>query len=324
MTASLVGAEGRRKWSLTRDREGHRDYLLVSLVKTTDNDDGPATVLATPGLPAVGDSWTYGNDIDGFALCHPDVRITPTRHDEPHRLWIVENHFRTLPMERCQDTPIEDPLLEPDKISGSFIRFTREATRDRFGNFILSSSHELIRGPQVEFDDSRAQVRITQNVSDLQLPTLTQFVDTVNDAPLWGLPKRTIKLSEPTFERRYRGICEIYYTRTLTFDIDFNTFDRKALDEGTRVLKGRWSAGCVAGSVWTTNFGVDPNDVSDFMKFVDCAGNPIENVILNGAGEPITSPLGTGIGAGGAGPAYIQVEKYAESNFLLLNIPTTL
>lgn len=295
MTATFLGRIG---WSMDRSEEGHRDYRLLSRVGTTDPEDGPAIVFGCAGLPAVGDAWAEGNDSDPWAFCWPTMKISPLFEGEKQQVWQVENLFTTRPFRRCQDTPVEDPLLEPAKIGGSFQKYTQEAKQDRHGNPVLSSSHEPLRG--VEQDFNRPSVQISVNTSALELDVFSAMVDHVNDADLWGLPPRCIKLSDVSWERVYYGVCYPYYRRTMSFDVNFNTFDPKIPDFGSKWLKP----------------GGDPSNPYDFIVFKD---DQDENthIPLDGAGLPV--------GYYGAGDQHIfNFELYPEANFLLLGIPTDL
>jgi hypothetical protein len=279
--------------------------------------------MNTAGLPTIGSVWNFDSDTDFDAFCTPFLRVTPIRSKKPNKYWIVENQFTTRPMKRCFDTEIEDPLLEPDRIGGSFVKYTKEATEDRFGEKLKMSSHEMIRGPQAEFDANRPTVWIEQNVADLDLDTFSDMVDTVNDATLWGVGARKVKLSNVSWERLYKGICDFYYQRRFEFDIDFSTFDRTVVDEGDKVLNGKW-----VGADWTLvdiADGVPPDkeNPNHFMRAIDRAGNPM-HVLLDGNGEPLDvadSPTGT---ATVSSPVGIDIEYYPESNFLELGIPTLL
>lgn len=288
------------EWSLTRDKEGHRDYKIKWLVRSTDSADGPLTIANTSGLPAIGATWTFGNDSDSWAFCWPQWSIRPVLDEEISEYWTVEQLFSTKPLHRCQDTDIENPLNEPDTISGSFTKYTTEATHDWNGDPILSSSKEQIRGSVVERDSNRPTVSIGKNLLALPLSTFAPMIDTVNDATLWGLPTRCVKLSNVSWARNLYGTCTFYYTVTYEFDIRYDTFDRTLLDEGTRYLAP----------------GGDPTDPEDYLV---CKDKNDENtrVILDGAGGKWPGPPAT---AGTIGP----VEFYGESNFLTLGIPTSL
>lgn len=323
MTAQLVGTFGRMGWDGKVDTEGHREYHITFLVKA-DVLDGPQVVMNTPGLAPIGFFWAYGNDWDPWAICRPDrkIAIHQEKKGDPNRFWTVEQTFSTKPTGRCQDTTIEDPLLEPPKVSGGFVKYTEEATHDRWGAAIKSSSHEMLRGPNVEFDHNRPTVRIEQNVSLLQLNVFSAMVDTVNDDWLWGLSARKIKLSNASWTRKVLGVCDYYFTRVFEFDVDFRTFDRDLVDEGTKAF-GRIKSDSNPPD-WEIPAGWDRCNPLHYTRYKDQTGENAR-VLLDGNGNPLQTAgsLCTGTGEG-TGLTTIHVEYYDESNFLLLGIPTVL
>ncbi len=284
---------GPLEWSMTRDEEGHREYKLVNLVNCSSKFDGPSVAINCPGLPLPGSAWIIGNDVDFWVWCRWGATVTPVITKEPNYWFTVEQTFSNKPADikrqRCNDTPIEDPILEPNKISGSFTKYTEEAFIDRFGKPITNSAFEQIRGPQIEFDRNHPTIKIEQNVINLGIELWGPMVDTVNDSRMWGLPRRTIKLSNVSWERKFYAQCYKYYTRTFEFDIKTETFDRDLLDEGTKVLSGRWSAN--NSRVWElldvleNGIPVPPNPRNPlhFDKFKDPKNNPCR-CILNGFG----------------------------------------
>lgn len=332
MTTILL--DGPRKWSLERDVEGYRTYKLRLRVMC-DPEDGPLSALLTPGLPLLGTPWVIDNDLDLWVWCTPQVTVEQEAPEgEPNTAFDLDFTFSNKPpqaeRQRCNDSSIEDPLLEPPKTSGSFINYTEEGQKDKFGDPIQSSSHERFTGPQNEWDAGRPNIRIEQNVASFYQAAVLpgQLLHNLNDSPLWGFGVRCVKLSHATWERKYHGLCYVYYTRVLEFDVNVNTFDRDLLDEGTKVLQGHWDAETGAWVLENVG-GFRPNkdNPAHFMRAVDRNENPI-NVVLNGAGLPadtwyIDDRFGTGtLATGGAGT--IHVEKYSDNNLLLLGIPTTL
>lgn len=312
--------DGQRTWSLVRDAEGHRTYKLKLRAVTNTPYDGPAIVSNTPGLPLPGAFWVVDNDVDLWAYCQPEASVTPVlgEDDGPNFYWDLEFTFSTKPpdttKQRCNDFQIEDPLLEPQKISGTFVNYVEEAQFDKNGSLILSSAGEPYRGPGVEFDAGRLTIHIEQNVPFLQLPLVASMYQTLNNAPLWGLPARCIKLSNFSFERLFFGACFLYYRRIFDFDIRFDTFDRVLLDEGNLIKRGRWVTDPddpdYGGYIVDPGADLDPSAVK---RAVDLYDNPIR-AILDGTGAPINKFNPT--------PGQILVQKYQESNFLLLGIPT--
>lgn len=323
MTATLKGPYS---WKATRDRDGSRTYKVKYLV-LCDKLDGPQQATLAPGLPTVGSTYALDNDADLWAYCMPDLDVTPVVEGEPNEQFFVECTFSTRGMPRCNTSEVGDPLLEPQQVSGSFTRYSTEAVRDRFGNQLVNSAFEQLRGPQVEFDANRPSVKVVQNVASLGLATFSPMVDTVNAYTLWGLPPRTIKLSSASWERKYQGACTAYYTRTFEFDINYNTWDKVLLDEGTKALYGEWAdvAGTAGGSYWKLkNIGGSPPNRFNPAHFVRVKDRNGENmrVILDGKGVPFDAD-NTTTGTGDDQVGLIYVQYYQESDFLLLGIPTS-
>lgn len=244
MAAEVLGP---LEWTVDKDQMTHRDYTITWLVETDDPDDGPTTVLSAAGLPTIGTQWNFGNDFDPWALCWPNARCTPVLTGEPNLRWIVENKFSTRPLMRCMDTQIENPLAEPYRVSGGFFKKTKLVDKDQFGNPVRSSSQQRITGGVMEFDDNRPTVRVGFNQLFWPGALYADMVDSVNDAPLWGLPARCVKLSNGTWTRNMWGVCNFYFTVDYEFEIQYEldddgnlvkTWDRKVHDKGTRCLTG--------------------------------------------------------------------------------------
>lgn len=344
-------ALGARTWEGTRDSEGHREYKVEHLVIGAYGD-GPALALQASGLPAFGSTWSFFNDLDIWAWCRwgpTSVKPYAKSGGEKHRFWLVQQTFSTNPAgsnggkgggsgkpdgntKSCKEIQVEDPLLEPQKVSGSFTKYQEEAARDRFNRPIRNSAFEMIRGPKVEFDKGRGTVTIEQNVAMLQLSLIGYMTDTVNDAGLWGLPRRCVKLSSVSWDKKYYGSCYAYYTRKFDFECamirDPDTgaissgFDRILEDEGTKCIKGRWDT--VAASPTYGQYIREPTALyenpADFIRFKDFNGEN-STVILDGFGSPYDA-TGLTPGTDDDTPGSISVQKYLEANFLLLGIPT--
>lgn len=287
-----------QSWKLTVDEEGWREYNATWRIKTTNVADGPAVVLNAEGLPYVGSYWEFGNDRDVWSFCSPECTIAPMYDDEICDLWTVEQTFTNKPRKRCQESAIEDPLNEPPDISGSFLKYTKEAYEDVYGNIITNSANELIRGAQVERDANHPTVSIRINQGSLGLANFASMIDCVNDTPMWGLAPRMVKLENVVWARKLYGTCSYYYTLAFEFKIDFRTFDRFIVDEGSRTLLSGGTAG----------------NQEHYTKKKDKAGEPIR-ILLDGNGRA----LGPGLS-----PVVLQKRLYYEQNLFLLGIPSTL
>jgi hypothetical protein len=131
------------------------------------------------------------------------------------------------------------------------------------------------------------------------------MANTVNDAILWGLPPRCILLSQVSWERKFYGICFYYYTLHLTFDINYDGFDRDLVDEGTKVLNGQWDP--VTGNwVLIPINGQPPNyqNPQHYRRWKDRVGENMKG-LLNGAGLP--AGVSIGVGTGSANVFYLSI-----------------
>lgn len=297
MTLRVVGP---RRSEVDVDDEGHRTYKMVTRIESDNGLDGEAAVLAFEDLHQVGDFWEKfdadGNviDVDVWAFCTAGVKVRPAPEikNGPVRHYDAEQTFSTKPppqnQRRCQDVKIEDPLMEPPKVTFGYSKYTEEAVKDRFGKFITNSAFEQLRGPQNEWDDNRSSVTIEQNVATAylghQLPRL--MANMVNAFPLWGLPARCIKLVPQPTERAFYARCNLYYKRKLEFEINPKTFDRDLLDEGSKALNGRFDG--TTGLYTLVDIGggpPDPTNSSHYTLFQDRNGNPCR-CPLDGNGLP--------------------------------------
>lgn len=275
---------GQKRWNMERDAEGHRFYHITYHVEA-DVTDGPANVLLTPGLPTPGAYWNVDGDVDLGAYFNLESEVKPLVDNEPNTEWEVTLVFTSKPLKRCYDTQF-DPLTEPMILSGSFSNHHKEITTDRFGKPILTSSHEQIRGPQVEFEVSYPIVKIKQNVLALQLSLLKAVIDKVNDAPLWGMLKGEIRLNSVSWEQKFYGTCLVFFERTFEFHIKDGGHDRDILDEGSKVLNGHWHPTNGEWVLDNINGKVpDHNNPTHFIDFPDRQNNPIRGV-LDGKGKP--------------------------------------
>lgn len=309
MTAVLLG---RTHWGGGRNVDGHREWDITHLVGTTNSNDGPSSVMVTPGLPTIGSAWIVGNDFDTWAFCTPEmtIRTFQTQNDAGF-YWSVQQRFTTEPQNRCQDTTIEDPLSEPHEISGSFVKYSKEATEDKDGKKIENSAFERMTGRILEVDDNRPTVSISKNFLTLPLTLFTDYIDTVNDEELWGLGPRKVKLSAITWRRQLYGVCSFYYTINYDFDINFNTHDRMIQEDGTLVL-GK---------------GGDATDPDDYIKYKNKKDEEIRVTYLkyDPEDEDDEKEKRGRLWDKVEDNQHIQTVKlYQENNFLLLGIPTSL
>lgn len=295
----MAVALGRIGWGLNRDKEGHRSYNIKWLVQAAATSEGPYSILNAAGLPTPGTPWAFGSDSDPWAFCSPECEVRPVIEKERSDLWQVEQNFTTKPMKRCQETPIENPLMEPPQIEGSFLKFIRAAIEDWTGTPIENSAKELITDPEiVDKDEGYPTVLITQNVLTLDLELTTSLMHKLNDAEMWGMPAKHIKLSDWRWQRLLYGVCDYFYRVSYEFEVNTEGFDRVMYDIGTQYLAD----------------GGNPDNQEHYVKYVDRNGE-LSKCYLDGNGAllPVGDPK-----------VQITVPLYEPENLFLLGIPAVL
>lgn len=298
---------------LSRDERMHKVYKVsheVEVDNFTNIGGTESPVLGVPeavlaalgadGLPAPGDAYTFEEVPDDWVYCLPNAEVyaKPGQKPGPKRVYIVEQQFTSRAIERRIDTDREDPLLEHDVFDFGTNSFTEEAVFDRFGHRIQYSSHEAIRGPQNEWDMGRVSINVEHVSASLDLDQVGEFMNCVNDAPIWSASiARCLKLSRCTVKQlfwkfttyyRFNYGFELWIRRDDPLAAPSSGWDRDVLDEGTKVLRGRWqNFGTPTVPVWSWVLvgNPNPNNPGDFVRYQDVNGN-LTRVILDGAGRP--------------------------------------
>lgn len=304
---------------LSIDKEGIRTYTITFLVVTTDIGDGPEVVANTPELPNVGvtyssfaSDWTGKgtlNDADPWVWCTPELEARPHRQvdNEPTTHWEVTTKFTNAEQTRDNTNTVQNPLLEPNKLSGNFSLKSIATTKDKDGDLIQTTAFEPIK---VDRDDAHAQIIIERNKGTIDLSTITPLINKVNNATLWGLATRKVKFNEYSWRELRYATNTKYYRERLVFGINPNTWSRDDIpNKSKKTINGGWIEGVFSA------FTTDVNDPSKYIRAVDKQGNPTEYFLNKTTGEPSSSST----------PTYLDtVHLYGETNFASLGLPATL
>lgn len=302
---------------LSRDEKGQRTYTVPFQVETDTTPglaEGPQAVLTAAGMPVPGSLYFIGSDFDPWAYCTRKVEVEPDPSipmtpGGPVKFYIATYEFKSPGSADPGELPnctgdIENPLFQPMVIRRSYSDYTEEMTRGISGPF-RNSSHEPIRGPLAEFENTRMIVTIEQNLLDPEDDLLDELNNTVNQDVLWGKPRRSVRFVVKDVQRLFYGTCFRYYKRILEFRVRTRTdpvtgvlsgdWDRDVDDLGYRALNGRWLATAVAGRRWQTypvpgytgTPNPNPSNPSHFVQIPGPDGLQLSApMMLNGAGLP--------------------------------------
>lgn len=295
-------------WSHSRDIEGYRDYELWWLIQAENTDaghiDDPATIANTAGLPAVGSSWSdlpFINGQDDWAYCSPEYEVEPygVNQGEAPQYYLYKARYTNRPLKRCSTTSIENPILEPPVVTGSWVDRKRIPHVDRNGLPYRSSTGEPLAGAETEIDDSDWEITISFNSLTIPSGLVNSLRHHLNDAPLWGFPIGTVKFSKYSFARRLYGTCNYYYNNVMSFSIR-GSWTQYLADKGYMMLKD----------------GGDKNNPDDWVRAVDSYDSPLPLMRLDVFGKPIVSDDQT--------PSTIERDPYPLGNLLALGIPASI
>lgn len=324
---------GPMSWGLRSNRLGYRDYDVTFRVKVDPALDGPYCAFNCPGLPEAGDIWDLESCVDGAAFFTKEREVKQVGPTWDNQYFDVRCVATTSPVSDCYTDNYDDPLAIPDRVRIQTVTYSHEARFDRFGDPFVNSAWEQYRGKQVEFDAHRIRIYIEQNHDDLDETVVESLMHTLNDMTLWGFPPRTVKLSEFDAEPKYYRDCQKYWVRKFIFDVAFD-FDRCLLDEGTKVLRGKWDTNPTSPTYGQYVLGkmidpgtlelvdVTPDDPRHFIRYKDWHGENTR-VILNGRGKPY-DPEQITPGTDDDVIGQNCFEYYEEGNLLLLDIPISL
>lgn len=220
---------------LDLDEEGYRTYRSTWEVITSSASDGPLTVLAASGLPAIGSgySWTDGSDSAAIRLPTTSIKM---RSEGQRKIWRVGITHSTK-TKNCLTSAPTNPLAAPIKIRGSWVPKTKIATEDRHGAPLLNTALEPIT-PGLETDDDQDTVIIEVNTATLSLATRAAYKNKVNSKTIWGLAPRCVKIKRWDYELLYYGSCSKYFKNVLEFCINEDGWDARVLDQGFREYLG--------------------------------------------------------------------------------------
>lgn len=286
----IVSSGGQTKWKMVRDKKGYRTYSITHRVEVDRTAHGPLSALeGTAGLPEPGASWSEPDIIDEFAYFTQEATVEQVGNEAGNCFFDITQTATSNPSDFCSEEFKDDPLAIADRVKIESVERQKEATFNRDGDAITNSAYEQYRGSVVEFDDHKIRVVIEQNAAELELDLIDSLMNTVNDAPLWDFDAGCVKFSRFETEPKYHTDCQKYWLRRMTFDVDTETFTRTLLDEGTKVLHGRWDqlkgTGCIVTLSAVTGTG----------------GITAVAIMAGGSGYPKSCIVPLKVGSGGTG-----------------------
>jgi len=275
--------------------DGIRSYVATIESICDSKADTPRTVVLDllthypPYFAFTGDSW---------CRARRPRNVKRRSVDKNRHVWRSQIEYTNRPLKFDQEDERGDPLFVPPKISGSFARAMRAATKDRHDDPITNSSDEP-ELPAPEVDDSRDTLVVEVNTATIDLALRAAMRDKVNHAAHWGLEKRCIKLGQWAYTIEYYNPGLYYIANRFEFEINIEKWDFVRLDMGLRIISGE-----------------DPDGKKQYLTLMDDVDQPLrEPRLLDGEGQLLEAD---------AEPVILRSEIYDEADFSDLPLPNPL
>lgn len=289
------------QWAGEEGEAYARKYTVTYEVQCDDKRDGPHTVLAASGLPALYSPYAVGNDSHSAALCLKRTPRLQSRTSGDGNIWIVECEFSTA---AATNQSSEDPTEWLPKISGGFSQFMRPLENDIDGNAIATAAGEVF-DPRPEQEDSRPTLVVSKIFTSFDYVFFADYRDKVN-SDSWTI--RGLTFAPDVCKMRNIGFSETfingdsYWEVTAEMEVKPDKWNpRKFLNHGYRAL-------------WP----------------VDADGNPTAEAKLgqiydNKTGLPITTPAllranGAVVQSDEELPTFVEYDTYERRPFAALNL----
>ncbi len=209
-------------------------YQRRFVVQTSDQNDGPAIVMAAAGIPRPFDTYTSGNDSDSTAQC---ISIRPIPRSQEPMLWdVVCNYSTQLPSGGGGNNGGKTPPDRPTKYGMSFTTITRIIVQD-YSNpprAILNSAKQQFH-PPLEQEIYLPVVTAQKYEDQLLVGKARAYNGTVNSEE-FSINGLILPPEVALFRMRqapYFELGQSYWDTTYEFTLNWDGWDASPLDQGT-------------------------------------------------------------------------------------------
>lgn len=188
-----------------------RKYKREFNIKRTTSRDTSVDVLATPGLPVVGQAYPY----DPLATC---VRVMPRAVANSRQWWRVVCEYDT---DRIVNAITDNPLNQPPEIAWSGALYTKSMRRDLFGiPYESSSRNPYDTVPEIE--DTRAVLSITRNEASFDEAYAKLWRRRLNQYAFAGYPSLCVRINQLDGVRQFVNGVLFFQVR---YELEFREED---------------------------------------------------------------------------------------------------
>lgn len=293
-----------------------RTYKSIYQV-IADYDTAPETIVTDSRIPQYGESYSYFTESDEWAFVSAvDHDYDPTLIKVPGLAsgnmfkHVVTVTHSTSSGEEYPDRR-ESPLDDPPVISGSFAPYRIEKRFDKDNNPLQNTAKTPII-PGVEIDEAHLSLNISYNTPTIDLQFYAQSAGAVNEAAIWGLSARQVKLLGWDWRIERQGEL-VYVANDWQFLISLEQFPSTNVHSGPSTgVQGWYSAFINEGPKYIDGGVGGGNDPRPFTIDID----GIVYGKLASDGDKLASQE--------SDPGYLIFEVEPEVDFSLFGLPDPL
>lgn len=277
------------------DEEYKEDKAITDRIYTVSyyvqgsSSEGPASILAVGGLPAIGDYVRINGELYTGAPC---TKRSITEHDSNSNVWTVECEFNSAVNVQEQDQGQgQDPTDLTPKWSWSCDTIDRVVPKDVItGELIANKAEEPL---PLTAPVAVPVLKIERYQWIFDPDTIYEYVNHVNSTEFWGADKKCAWMSSiEDSPETVNGVPLRKVTYTIRFMKD--SWVEQVLNHGSRYKQ----------------FGPFPDGLVRYANCADESGSPtMRNLTINGGLLPLTNE-----------PIFLPFNKYKTADFNKLNL----
>lgn len=228
--------------------DGIREFTVIYKVQSNDKRDGAITVLATPGIPNIGDQYQAGNESDNrvvvvnkqaaqVAGCPFEWTVTIT----------CSNDIEVDPAEYLfKDNPLAKPAeisygfqSRRIKVPGYFNNPNSPPTNKDWQQGIFMPNGEILEPqPEVEIDEPILTIRKNKAANQVSGQQFMELNNCVNSGPFQNAESRQLKLKIPHAVRQWHKNVGYYFEVTYSMAFRWETWDIQFMNIGSYYFVG--------------------------------------------------------------------------------------
>lgn len=229
------------------DHDGHSTLRAVWQCRTNDTLDQAWTVLthAVANLPAYWTGMDNATNANCFIQSIGDASLQEEQGSR--RVWLVPVTYSTKPAggdgtSSRPLSPFTTPIVEPWRISGTFVRDEKATRTDKDGNLITTLG--TLEPREVRIPSGFDTLHLEGATANISMSTRASAIWHVNSATIWGLQPRQLLMTGWSYDIRRHGTTGyVYHSLDFWISTEPGGFDESFHNLSFKKLNTAWALG---------------------------------------------------------------------------------